>query len=139
MDTNVLLSALFFKSGLSAAVLNYAILGNEPITSEWLLTEFHTKLNSPAFRKKNRNYHFDEETISRITDFTRHAFKLLTPDNPLPTLCRDPDDNNVLQLAEYGQAHYLITGDKDLLILKNFGSCQIVSPRSFAQLVGIIQ
>lgn len=139
LDTNVLLSALLFKSSVSSLVLNYAISGNEAITSEWLLAEFEAKLNSPAFRKKNRKYPFNEETISRLTDFTRHAFKLLVPTNPLPTVCRDPDDNNVLQLAEFGQADYLITGDKDLLILNNFGSCRIISPRTFAQLVGVSQ
>lgn len=77
--------------------------------------------------------------IIRLTDFTRQAFKLLAPTNPLPTECRDPDNNNVLQLAEFGQADYLVIGDKDFLILENFGSCQIVSPRTVTEVVEMIR
>ncbi len=132
-DTNVLLSALFFKSGLSSAVLNHTLVAYELIISDWILT----KLNSPDFRKKNRNYRFDEATVQQLTTFVQQAFAIATPTNALPTLCRDPDDNHILQLAEFVGADYLITGDKDLLILDPFGPCRIVSPKRFAQVVGL--
>ena len=137
-DTNVLLSALFFKSGLSSAVLNYTLVTYDLIISDWILNEFVTKLNSPDFRKKNRNYRFDEATLQRLTTFVQQAFAVATPTNALPTLCRDPDDNHILQLAEFVGADYLITGDKDLLVLDPFGPCRIVSPKTFAQAVGLV-
>jgi uncharacterized protein len=139
LDTNVLLSALFFRSGLSSAVLRYAISITELVSSPWLVNEFTTKLNSPDFRKKNRNYQFDDVTIGQLTAFVQQSFRLVTPTNALPTLCRDADDNHVLQLAEFVGADYLITGDKDLLVLDPFGPCRIVSPKTFAGLVGLVK
>jgi putative PIN family toxin of toxin-antitoxin system len=43
------------------------------------------------------------------------------------TACRDEKDNFLLSLAKDAKADYLITGDKDLLILKTFENTQIVS------------
>lgn len=138
LDTNVLLSALFFKSGLSSAVFSHTVVTYDIVTSDWMLDEFSTKLNSPDFRKKNRNYYFDEATVLQLTTFVRQAFRRVTPTNLLPTLCRDPDDNHVLQLADFAGANYLITGDRDLLVLDPVGSCRIVSPKTFAELVGLV-
>lgn len=136
-DTNVLLSAPFFQSGLSSAVLNHTLATYDLIISDWILDEFVTKLNSPDFRKKNRNYRFDEATVQQLTTFVQQAFTIVTPTNALPTLCRDSDDNHILQLAGFVGADYLITGDKDLLVLDLYNSCRIVSPKTFAQVVGL--
>ena len=42
-------------------------------------------------------------------------------------LCRDPKDNFLLALAKDSNADFLITGDKDLLVLKKFEETQIVT------------
>ena len=46
-------------------------------------------------------------------------------------VCRDPDDNVVIETALAGQAAYIVTGDEDLLALKRYESVRIVTPRSF--------
>jgi predicted nucleic acid-binding protein len=46
-------------------------------------------------------------------------------------VCLDADDLHILGLAKTGRADYLVTGDEDLLILKRFGRCRIVTPRQF--------
>ena len=43
------------------------------------------------------------------------------------SVCRDPKDDFLLSLAKDGNATYLITGDKDLLILKEFGKTTILT------------
>ena len=43
------------------------------------------------------------------------------------TVCRDEKDNFLLALAKDGKASHLITGDKDLLVLKRFGKTRILS------------
>jgi len=48
-----------------------------------------------------------------------------------PKLLRDPKDNIFLQLAIASRATYLISVDKDLLILKSIGSTHIVTPKEF--------
>ncbi len=40
--------------------------------------------------------------------------------------CRDPKDNFLLSLSMDGNATHLLTGDKDLLILKRFGQTKII-------------
>ena len=41
--------------------------------------------------------------------------------------CRDPKDNFLLSLSVDGNATHLLTGDKDLLVLKKFGKTKIVT------------
>ena len=40
--------------------------------------------------------------------------------------CRDPKDNFLLSLSLDGYATHLLTGDKDLLVLKRFGQTEIL-------------
>jgi len=46
-------------------------------------------------------------------------------------LCRDPDDDSLLALCKDGRADVLITGDEDLLVLREFGNTRILSPANF--------
>lgn len=46
-------------------------------------------------------------------------------------LCRDPKDNFLLNLSIDGKADFLITGDKDLLVLEKIESTQIVTLAEF--------
>lgn len=52
------------------------------------------------------------------------------------TLCRDPKNNQFLELAVNGQADYLVTGDQDLLVLHPLRTTQIVTTAAFTQLLG---
>lgn len=42
-------------------------------------------------------------------------------------ICRDPKDNFLLALAHDGYATHLLTGDKDLLVLKKVGKTKILT------------
>lgn len=48
-------------------------------------------------------------------------------------VCRDPNDDFLLILAKDGKADYLITGDKDLLILNPFNKTKICTPTEFKE------
>jgi len=51
---------------------------------------------------------------------------------PLPApVCRDADDDIVLATALAAQADFIVTGDDDLLTLKEHQGIRIVSPREF--------
>ena len=45
--------------------------------------------------------------------------------------CSDPKDDKFLELAVNGKAEYLITGDKDLLVLHPFNDTKIISTKEF--------
>ena len=48
-------------------------------------------------------------------------------------VCRDPNDNFLLSLAKDGQADFLITGDKDLLVIQEFEGTRIVTFKEFEE------
>lgn len=47
------------------------------------------------------------------------------------SLCRDPNDDFLLSLAQDGKADYILTGDKDLLDLNPFGKVKIITVSDF--------
>lgn len=46
---------------------------------------------------------------------------------------RDPHDQIFLELAEAGDAQWLVTGDRDLLALQGQMRCEIVTAAEFVQ------
>jgi len=52
-----------------------------------------------------------------------------------PTICRDPKDNYLLGLAEFGQANYLVTGDVDLLVIKEYKGTRIITIKEFEKII----
>jgi uncharacterized protein len=46
-------------------------------------------------------------------------------------LCRDPDDDMFLALAQAGEARWLVSLDKRLLAVRRIGDCRVVRPQTF--------
>ena len=96
-------------------------------TSEWMLTELSEKLESKKFKLP--------PTLQKlIRQQVANDAQLVFPTNKLPTDSRDPDDNNVLQLALFVKANFIITGDRDLLDLKEVEGVMIIGPSDFYEL-----
>ncbi len=55
--------------------------------------------------------------------------------SPKKKQSRDPKDNFLLDLIEFSNADYLVTGDKDLLELNPFKTAKIITPSEFEELV----
>lgn len=51
-------------------------------------------------------------------------------------ICRDPFDDYILAAAVAGRAKYLVTADKDLLILNKYKGIKIVRPTEFGKIWG---
>jgi putative PIN family toxin of toxin-antitoxin system len=67
-----------------------------------------------------------------LADYLPFCETVLVPNPPPPTpTCRDPFDVPFLELAVAGAADYLVTGDRDLLILAGQASCSIVTAGDF--------
>lgn len=126
LDTNVLISAFLFK-GISAGVYDYCTSQTEVCLSGWIMKEFLGKLEV--------KFKVDSIIRKEIEEVIRERVTISKPSTPLPTICRDKDDNQVLQIAESTKADFIITGDKDLLILKKFATTQIVTPGTFSDMI----
>ena len=48
-------------------------------------------------------------------------------------ICRDPDDNKFLGCAKDAKALYVVSGDADLLVLKNYEDIDIITAKEFCQ------
>ncbi len=128
LDTNVLVSALFFKGELSKLLfpLKKFIL----LFSEETLNEFIKVLHYPKFSLTEEEIEyllqFEILPYSKIVEVTFKFDK---------EICPDKDDLKFLELAVSAKADYIITGDKDLLNLKKINKIKILSPKEFLSLL----
>ncbi len=124
VDTNTLVSGLLWR-GNPSRVLD-AVLDNrfELCITEELLDELSAVLRRPRLARVVTERGLDPDWSCK---FLRDRALLLSPAEQLdaPAL-RDPKDLPVLAAAISGAAELIITGDKDLLALKNFAGIPIV-------------
>jgi uncharacterized protein len=105
------------------------------LTSEELLAELEEVLARPHLEPRLR---VRGRTVEEVMRKQRVLATVVTPaDIPLPSELRDLRDLPVLRCAIGGQAQTIITGDKDLLVLKEFQSVVIVTPRIFLATIGL--
>ena len=71
-----------------------------------------------------------EQAVETLADYLGFLRVVAIP-KLLHALLRDPDDNMVLECAVGGNAQYIVTGDKDLLVLKTFRGVQIPRASEF--------
>lgn len=123
-DTNVFIAA-FVADGVCARLVRRARKREfELYLCPVIISEFSTKLKV--------KFHCTANEIEQARSLISEAAAALLNEGSLSSpLCRDPDDDLILACAETASAEYLVTGDKDLLILKQHGKCRIFSPRDF--------
>ena len=75
--------------------------------------------------------HFSAEQVAEtLADYLGFLWVVQIP-KALNAVPRDPEDNMVLECAIEGQAQYVVSGDNDLLVLKEFRGIQIVRASDF--------
>ena len=128
LDTNIYVSAILFK-GKPRLVLQelvdervLAFISNE------ILKELEDTLSKPKFKLNND---FVQIVISEIRDITKLIS--ISPLNNYLEL-RDRNDYHILEAAYSAKIDFLVTGDKDLLSLKNKPDFKIVSPEEFLRI-----
>ncbi|GBF80750.1 putative toxin-antitoxin system toxin component, PIN family [Aphanothece sacrum] len=129
IDTNVFISALLNPNGTPRKVINLAVNQCVILQSQVTYQELETRLSKKKFDKylsKKDGVTFLESLIKKSL-FIEITHKTV--------ICSDADDNKFLELAVSGIADYLITGDNDLLKIKNYQDIPIITPISFLNLV----
>ena len=53
----------------------------------------------------------------------------------IPRICRDPDDDRLIACAVVGEADVIVSGDDDLLALKQVGSIPILTAAQFLEML----
>ena len=105
------------------------------ITSEEMLAELEDVLSRPELASRLR---VRGRTVAEVMAKQRVLATLVTPaEIPAPAELRDLKDLPVLRCAISGQAQAIVTGDKDLLLLKECQGIVIVTPRVFLGTIGL--
>ncbi len=128
-DTNVVVSSLLFENSKPAQAFNYALSYGEILLSSELLEELSDVLG----RKKFDRFLTSEEREEFLETFVDRAILI----DIIETVqeCRDPKDDKILELALNGQAQYIVSGDKDLLVLNPFRAVKILTAEEFLKLI----
>jgi uncharacterized protein len=132
MDTGVLVSAFAF-GGIPEKAVKKAFAQAELFVSPDLLKEYR---NVPlALEDEGKLTHGQlKALISGIAAFVTRAI-LVNPQRKL-FICRDPEDNMLLECCLEGRARFLVSGDKDLHDLRNLPfDLRVLTPRQFLEIV----
>ena len=126
LDTNLWISFLISKKFIQMDELIenrklILIFSNESIE------EFITVVSRPKFKK-----YFLKKDIEKILFFFDQYGELVEVKSDLK-ICRDKKDNFLLNLSVDSKADYLITGDKDLLILDKIQNTKILTFSDFIE------
>jgi putative PIN family toxin of toxin-antitoxin system len=125
-DTNTVISALLFGNGrLSWLRVHWRSGACTPIASRETISELARVLAYPKFRLSLDQRH---ELLADYLPFC----EVVEVSNSAEVSCRDAADQKFLDLATSGQAHFLVTGDSDLLVLAGQFEFTIESPLHYA-------
>lgn len=129
IDTNLWVSALF---SYSLRQRLESVIGNDQIfilASEELLKEVREVAQRPNLQKfiKPELAILFLEVLSRRLDMVEV--------NSQVQVCRDSNDDFLLALCKDGKADFLVTGDKDLLVIEVFETTKITNLSAFEELI----
>lgn len=122
LDSNIIVSA-FGVQGLCSEIFAYCLSEHEIITSHYIIREVIQSLEEDFGMQKNK-----------IREHKKFLIEETKATNPLPVscpACRDSKDLMILGTAWAGKSDIIITGDKDLLVLKEFKGTIILGVREF--------
>lgn len=123
VDTNLWISFLIGKkcSALKDILIHQHI---ELVISDQIIEEIKEVTQRPKLQK-----YFPAEKVDEFLKIlnilaTVHKIK------KIERVCRDAKDDFLLALCKESDASFLVTGDKDLLVLQQYGTTQIITAKT---------
>ena len=129
LDTNIWISFLFGKQLQSVG----SVFDNADVkvfVSQELVSEIQSVLSRPKIRT-----HISAEAIEAMWDLMRERCYPIENYPTVETPVRDAKDVYLLAMAEAIPANVLVTGDKDLLVLKQHHDTVIMNYQQFLLLM----
>jgi len=139
LDTNIWVSAILNPSGFPAEIIKSFRQGDLlAVISEPIISEIADVLSRPRIKNKYGITEIDIlELLILIEERCEHV--LLAGDIKV---CRDPEDNGVIETAIKGHASYIVTRDDDIKFdksVESFLSQNNVAPVSTARFLQLIK
>ena len=123
IDTNVLVSGVFF-GGFPRKILSSVV--SQKITAcatTEIVNEYQEIVQEMIARKQG---HIDKAILTPLIN----AMEIIEPITHVE-ICRDPDDNKFLECAKDSHALYIVSGDKNLLVIEEYENIQIMTAKDF--------
>ena len=133
LDTNLYVSYLLTPESESPAirVLEAAVAG------EFTLLLPEAVLDELAARVEEKPYlasRISPEELATLAEIVRSVAEIIPRiEEAIPAVTRDPKDDYLLAYAMVGRADYLVTGDRDLLALRQVDGVNVVTARRFLE------
>lgn len=125
VDTNVLISGVFF-GGFPRKILSSIV--SDKITAcatAEIINEYEEIVQEMVDCKQG---HINKAILTPLIK----AMEIIEPVSQIE-ICRDPDDNKFLECAKDSKALYIVSGDKDLLVIEKYEDIQIVTAKDFCE------
>jgi putative PIN family toxin of toxin-antitoxin system len=137
LDTNTVLSALLWR-GTPYRLLQ-AIRNQHPslqlYSSPVLLEELTDVIARPSFSQRLNSI---GKTVRQVLADYIEIVELVEP-LEIPRIVRDPDDDHVLACALAAKAEIIVSGDKDLLDLREYQGIQILTAAAALQYTNTVK
>ncbi|GHV90094.1 hypothetical protein AGMMS50268_05970 [Spirochaetia bacterium] len=132
IDVNIFVSS-FLWEGNPKKVVERAIEGiDELYITQEILEQISEVLNRPKFNA-------DKESVKYYMKLIEEMANELISGIKTQNGSRDVDDNIILECGITGNVDYIITGDDDLLVLKEFNGIKIVTPKEYKEAIKKLQ
>lgn len=131
IDTNIFISAALSSTGAPARLVQEALAHHRLVFSQPTFDELRTRL----FRPKFDRYISLELRESLLHDLNASAVWVDIGESDF--YCRDRDDDKFIETALKAQAHYLISGDGDLLEAQPLPTFKIISAQQALAVLGL--
>ena len=127
VDTNIIISGIFF-GGKPRELLQKCFSGTlQMVCSEEIFTEYKETIERLTI-KTGRNIGEElEPLLIENLEFIENRYS--------DSYSRDPDDDKFINCARSGGIEFIISGDKDLLVLKKINGVNIVELTDFFEII----
>ena len=131
IDTNLWISLLIGKR-----LSELQSLCNSPFIKVFICDELKEEFIRVSNQEKIKKYASNERIVQTLKLIETSCIMVSIGKRVVLSKLRDVNDLYLLALAETVNADFILTGDKDLLTLKNHRSTKIVYYQEFIALVG---
>jgi putative PIN family toxin of toxin-antitoxin system len=127
LDTNVYVSAFEFQ-GMGRRLLHMAVDG-----------DIEVAVSAPIIRETLRvlreKFGWDGYRLNDAKQQILGLARLVEPVQTLDVVKDDPDDNRIVECAVEAGSAYIVTKDKDLLRMGEYGGIKMIRPADFLKRV----
>ena len=127
LDANIYISAVLF-GGKPGEVYLYGLReAYDLYVSPHILEEMDKCLSE--------KFDWDKKVVNAYIQQIKRIAHYYNVQNIVSGICRDPKDDHILSLAVEADADYIVSGDKDLLSLKNFHAIKILDAGKYLEIL----